>query len=136
MTHVQPLNLIMSTDPQNTSPLQISTTMASCSLPAFSDIITVKLTVDNYSLWSFQVSPNMKSQGFFGFVDGLNPMPTPSLDGTVDPTLEAGQIIDQLGMAILTSSLAENVLSQPRGKLATFMEAKVVESQDSHAVRV
>lgn len=64
--------------------LQINT----MSSPSISQVINVKLTQENYLLWSAQILPYLRSQGLVGFVDGS--MPPPNQTITVESSEETG----------------------------------------------
>jgi len=40
------------------------------SSPSISQVISVKLTQENYLLWSAQILPYLRGQGLVGFMDG------------------------------------------------------------------
>ena len=58
------------------------------SSPSFSQVISVKLTQENYLLWSAQILPYLRSQGLIGFVDGS--MPPPNQTVAVESSEEPG----------------------------------------------
>lgn len=103
------------------------------SSPSFSQIISVKLTQENYLLWSAQILPYLRSQNLVGFVDGS--MSAPSQTIAVEPSEETGnrKIIinpeftvwypqDQLVLSLINSSVTEEVLSTMVG-ITTAREA-------------
>ena len=103
------------------------------SSPSISQVISVKLTQENYLLWSTQILPYLRSQNLVGFVDGS--MPAPSQTIAVEPSEETGnrKIIinpeftvwypqDQLVLSLINSSVTEEVLSTMVG-ITTAREA-------------
>lgn len=88
-------------------------------------IITIKLTHENFLLWRAQVTPYLRGQHVYGFVDGTNP-PPPTTIPNPTPTSSAAAIIpnpafylwsqqDQIILSTLISSLSENILSHVIG---------------------
>ncbi|KAF0903465.1 hypothetical protein E2562_027876 [Oryza meyeriana var. granulata] len=59
------------------------------STPAFSQLVSVKLTQDSYRLWTAQVLSYLKSQGLVGFVDGT--ISSPSQTIVLPPSEEGGE---------------------------------------------
>ncbi|KAF0925753.1 hypothetical protein E2562_017310 [Oryza meyeriana var. granulata] len=84
-------------------------------------MISVKLTQENYLLWSTQILPYLRSQGLIGYVDGS--LPAPSQTITVEPTEDSARRItvnpeytywyhkDQLVLSAILSSITEDILS-------------------------
>nr|XP_007160454.1 hypothetical protein PHAVU_002G323600g [Phaseolus vulgaris]ESW32448.1 hypothetical protein PHAVU_002G323600g [Phaseolus vulgaris] len=93
--------------------LQINT----MSSPSISQVINVKLTQENYLLWSAQILPYLRSQGLVGFVDGS--MPPPNQTITVESIWYPQ---DQLVLSLINSSVTEEVLSTVVG-ITTAREA-------------
>lgn len=54
-------------------------------LPSFSSFITVKLTQTNFPVWRTQVTPYLRAQGLFQYVDGSLLCPSPLQDGAPNP---------------------------------------------------
>lgn len=52
--------------------------------PSFSDIVTIKLNLDNYLLWQFQISTYPKGQDLYSYIDGAEPPPPTSLPTSSD----------------------------------------------------
>jgi hypothetical protein len=90
--------------------------------PSINHVINIKLTQDNYLLWSAQILLYLRSQGIVGFVDGSLPAPAQTI--TVVPSEENGgrRIAvnpeytswyhqDQLVLSLINSSLSEEILS-------------------------
>jgi hypothetical protein len=58
------------------------------SVPAFSQMVTVKLTGENFLLWTMQLFPYLRSQRLMGYIDGTSERPPTTIaqigsDGTV-----------------------------------------------------
>jgi hypothetical protein len=105
------------------SDCSFNTTMPS---PSVGHVINVKLTQENYLLWTAQILPYLRSQGLVGFVDGSNPAPSQTI--AVEPSAESGgrRLIinpeytawypqDQLVLSIINSSITEDVLATTVG---------------------
>jgi hypothetical protein len=56
--------------------------------PSVGQVISVKLTHENYLLWPAQIMPYLRSQGLAGFVDGSIPAPSQTI--VVKPSEETG----------------------------------------------
>nr|XP_007140419.1 hypothetical protein PHAVU_008G110300g [Phaseolus vulgaris]ESW12413.1 hypothetical protein PHAVU_008G110300g [Phaseolus vulgaris] len=82
------------------------------SSPSISQVINVKLTQENYLLWSAQILPYLRSQGLVGFVDG----------SMLPPNQRLRLSQDQLVLSLINSSVTEEVLSTVVG-ITTAREA-------------
>lgn len=113
----------------HSSPLQFSTVPS----PSINQVISVKLTQENYLLWSAQILPYLRSQGLVGFVDGSTPAPSQTI--TIEPSEATnGRSIvinpeytvwyhqDQLVLSLINSSVTEEVLGTMIG-IITAREA-------------
>lgn len=57
----------------STSSSTSSTTATTFSIPTITNLVTVKLTDDNFLLWSHQMEAFLYGQNFLRFVDGSHP---------------------------------------------------------------
>ncbi|WKA10797.1 hypothetical protein VitviT2T_028352 [Vitis vinifera] len=53
--------------------------------PNIGHLVSIKLSDTNYLIWSSQIVPVLKSHDLMGFVDGSEPCPSKSLDGSLNP---------------------------------------------------
>ena len=56
-----------------------STQVGLLSTPGFNHMITVKLTGENYLLWTAQLFPYLRSQRLTGYIDGTNVHPASTI---------------------------------------------------------
>nr|XP_040247964.1 uncharacterized protein LOC109759416 [Aegilops tauschii subsp. strangulata]XP_040247965.1 uncharacterized protein LOC109759416 [Aegilops tauschii subsp. strangulata] len=116
---------INSTSGALTSPnARVLATAASSSAPvsisSIGNLITIRLTRDNFLLWKTQVVPALHSHGLFGYVDGLEQPPsyTITTGAGADAKEEANPLFlqwyqrDQLVLIALLGSMTEDVLGQ------------------------
>jgi hypothetical protein len=71
-----------------TSTVESITTINSMPTPAFSQMVSVKLTQENYLLWAAQVLPYLWSQGLSAHIDGSLSAPRQTI--AADPVEGSG----------------------------------------------
>jgi hypothetical protein len=88
-------------------------------LPIVHQMVTIKLTRDNYLLWKAQIVPYLRGQHLFGFLDASWLAPPQTINVTTNgisklqpnPEFQSWIIQDQMILSALISSLSENVLA-------------------------
>ncbi|KAH7860991.1 hypothetical protein Vadar_020343 [Vaccinium darrowii] len=102
----------MSTTSTTTSALSISAlssttpaTYTSLSIPTITNLVTVKLTDDNFLLWSHQIEAFLYSQNLLRFVHGSLPCPA------ADPDHELWVRTDKTLISIISPPLSEPILA-------------------------
>lgn len=94
-------------------------TSASSTLTSLPPLVTVKLSHKNYLLWHAQMSPCLRGQRLFGFVDGSSSPPDKFLPASTIPNPEYSVWVqqDQMIFSALISSLTEPLIPQVVGCL-------------------
>ena len=81
-------------------------------------INVTKLSKDNYHVWKAQLIPFFRGQGLLGYLDGTTPIPPKEISVTAtstitsNPLYEHWQRQDAIIVAILFSTISENILLQ------------------------
>jgi hypothetical protein len=81
-------------------------------------INVTKLSKDNYHVWKAQLIPFFCGQGLLGYLDGTTPIPPKEISVTAtstitsNPLYEHWQRQDAIIVAILFSTISENILLQ------------------------
>ena len=92
------------------------------SVPAFNQMVTVKLTGENLLLWTMQLFPYLRSQKLMGYIDGTRERPLPTITegeggddarSVANPVFEQWYQQDQLVLSARLSSLGDTVLATP-----------------------
>ncbi|XBI11140.1 hypothetical protein VPH35_138255 [Triticum aestivum] len=97
-----------------------SSSSAPISVTTLGNLITLRLTRDNFLLWKTQAVPALASNGLFGYVAGTEEAPPQTLiEGTGDVAVEVANPEflrwfqkDQLVMIVLLGSMTEDILGQ------------------------
>uniref|UniRef100_A0A453Q748 Uncharacterized protein n=1 Tax=Aegilops tauschii subsp. strangulata TaxID=200361 RepID=A0A453Q748_AEGTS len=97
-----------------------SSSSAPISVTTLGNLITLRLTRDNFLLWKTQAVPALASNGLFGYVAGTEEAPPQTLiEGTGDAAVEVANPEflrwfqkDQLVMIALLGSMTEDILGQ------------------------
>ena len=92
----------------------------SASIAAIANLITIRLTRENFLLWKTQAVPVLRAQGSFGYVDGSIPAPPETItEGTGDaarvvanPAFLRWYQQDQVVLIALLSSMTEDIIGQ------------------------
>ncbi|KAF5469002.1 hypothetical protein F2P56_013107 [Juglans regia] len=89
------------------------------------NLVTIKLTKDNFLLWRAQILPYLRGQQLIGYVDGTIPCPPPTIQITskeddiikTSPNPEFSQWYnqDQVILGALMSSLSESIITHMVG---------------------
>lgn len=74
-------------------------------------LLIIKLTSTNYLLWKAQVTPFLKGNQLYGFVDGTCPMPPPLIYDQPNPNHEKWIIQGQLLLSVHNSSLSNSIFT-------------------------
>lgn len=79
---------------------------------SFSHIVTIKLTIEKFSLWKVQISTYLRGHDLYHYVNGSRLCPPKFLPNQTTTNLEFSSCkrIDQLVLSILFSSLSESVV--------------------------
>jgi hypothetical protein len=93
----------------STSSLTGSTTTTTFSIPTITNLVTVKLTDDNFLLWSHQMEAFLYGQNFLRFVDGFHPC----LE--IDPEQSLWHRADKTLVSIILATLSEPMLASVIG---------------------
>ena len=88
-------------------------------LTTIHDLITIKLTRDNYLLWKAQIVSYFKGQHLYGYLDGTTPAPprvsTVVVDGDIQtlqyPKFQHWHLQDQMILNAIISSLSKKILT-------------------------
>ncbi|KAF5459493.1 hypothetical protein F2P56_023434, partial [Juglans regia] len=95
--------------------------------PSIQSLVTIKLSSENYLLWRTQITPYLRGQRLFGYVDGSHHQPTQYISNpaaatstTAPPLLLNPEFTnwfdqDQIVLSILMSSLSESILAKVVG---------------------
>lgn len=85
--------------------------------PSFSDLVSTKLTTNNYMLWKVQISTYLKGKDMFFFVD-VTEIPPPKMipsenhsSPKTNPDYLVWRKTDQLILSILFSSITNSIIS-------------------------
>ena len=93
----------------STTTTTTSTVATTFSIPTITNLVTVKLTDDNFLLWSHQIEAFLYRQNFLRFVDGSYPCPEADFDRSLwfqaDKTL----------VSIISTTLSEHMLASVIG---------------------
>jgi hypothetical protein len=97
-----------------------STHAAPVPISAIGNLITIKLTRENFLLWKTQAVPALCAQGLYGYVDGTTASPPHVIkEGTGDAAREVANPAflrwyqqDQTVMIALLGSMSEDILGQ------------------------
>ena len=97
-----------------------SSSSAPISVTSLANLITIRLSRDNFLLWKTQVVPALASNGLFGYVAGTEQAPPHTItEGTGDAAVEVANPEflrwyqqDQLVMIALLGSMTEDILGQ------------------------
>lgn len=94
-------------------------TSTSSTLTSLPHLVTVKLSHENYLLWHAQMSPCLRGQHLFGFVDGSSSPPNKFLPASTTPNPEYSVWLqqDQMILSALIFSLTEPLIAQVVGCL-------------------
>ncbi|KAF5458545.1 hypothetical protein F2P56_022568 [Juglans regia] len=84
----------------------------STSIHSFTHFITIKLNTESYLLRKAQIVPFLKGHRLFGYVDGSNPQPTPTIDGLPNSEYTNWVLQDQLIVSTINASLSDIILAQ------------------------
>lgn len=76
------------------------------------NLVTVKLNIDNFLLWKAQILPFLKGHRLYGYIDGTISPPPPTVDGKPNLAYTDWALQDQLILSAINSSLTNNVLAQ------------------------
>src|SRR4051794_13492193 len=97
-----------------------SSSSAAPTITSIGNLITLRLTRDNFLLWKTQAVPALASNGLFGYVSGFETAPPHTItEGTGDAAQEVANPAflrwyqqDQLVMIALLGSMTEDILGQ------------------------
>ena len=101
-----------------------STQTGLTAIPAINQMVTVKLSGDNYLLWTTQLFPCLRTHQLLGYIDGTYARPASIInqsgaDGiahpVINPEFNRWYQQDQLVMSGILSTLTEGVLAQVAG---------------------
>ena len=114
------------------------------SVPAFNQMVTVKLTGENLLLWTMQLFPYLRSQKLMGYIDGTRERPLPTITegeggddarSVANPVFEQWYQQDQLVLSARLSSLGDTVLAQVVGCTSAHEVWRVIEPTFATASR-
>ena len=114
------------------------------SVPAFNQMVTVKLTGENLLLWTMQLFPYLRSQKLMGYIDGTRESPLPTITegeggddarSVANPVFEQWYQQDQLVLSAMLSSLGDTVLAQVVGCTSAHEVWRVIEPTFATASR-
>ena len=91
--------------PNTTTPL---------TFPSAQHFLSIKLNASNFLIWRKQITPFLKGQGLFGFLDGSHPQPTDPIAAT------AWQQQDAQLVSLLVASLSEDLVPLLLDKETSF----------------
>ena len=83
--------------------------------PNIGHLVSIKLSDTNYLIWSSQIVPVLKSHDLMGFVDGSEPCPSKSLDGSLNPAYILWNKKDQYVLSWINATLSDKVLASVYG---------------------
>ncbi|WVZ62530.1 hypothetical protein U9M48_012269 [Paspalum notatum var. saurae] len=106
-------------------------------------MVTVKLTGENFLLWTMQLFPYLRSQKLMGYIDGTRERPSPTItEGEGDDARSVANLVfeqwyqqDQLVMSAMLSSLGDTVLAQVVGCTSAREVWRVIEQTFATASR-
>ncbi|KAK1650639.1 hypothetical protein QYE76_068444 [Lolium multiflorum] len=89
-------------------------------ISSITNLITIRLTRDNFLLWKTQAAPALRAAHLFGYVDGTIAAPSPTItEGTGDAAKETANPEflrwyqqDQLVLIALLGSMSEDIVGQ------------------------
>ncbi|RVX16244.1 putative mitochondrial protein [Vitis vinifera] len=83
--------------------------------PNIGHLVSIKLSDTNYLIWSSQIVPVLKSHDLMGFMDGSEPCPSKSLDGSLNPAYILWNKKDQCVLSWINATLSDKVLASVYG---------------------
>jgi hypothetical protein len=104
----------------NTTKAGSSSNTTNVTIHSITSLITIRLTRDNFLLWKTQAAPALRAAHLYGYVDGTNPAPPPTItEGTgtnakevANPEFLRWYQQDQLVLIALLGSMTEDIVGQ------------------------
>ena len=74
----------------NTTDVGSSSNTTNVTIHSITSLITIRLNRDNFLLWKTQAASSLRAAHLYGYVDGMNPAPPPTItEGTGTNAKEA-----------------------------------------------